>query len=75
MLRKPFANKWLNLAIVWELALLALIVYAPFLHSPFGTYSLTLADGIIVGLLAFTVSPVLELAKWYERRGWFGEMS
>ncbi|MCS6937813.1 MAG: cation-translocating P-type ATPase, partial [Roseiflexus sp.] len=29
---KPFANKWLNLAIIWELILLSLIVYLPFLH-------------------------------------------
>ena len=35
---------------------------------------MTRADGTIVILLAFTVSPVLELAKWFERRGWFGKM-
>ena len=35
VLRQPFANKWLNLAIVWELLLLALIVYLPVLHAPF----------------------------------------
>ena len=28
----------------------------------------------IVIALAFTVSPVLELAKWMERRGWFGKL-
>ncbi len=71
----PFANKWLNLAILWELTLLALIVYMPFLHSPFGTFSLTLVDWVIIISLAFSVSPVLELAKWMERRGWFGAVS
>jgi Ca2+-transporting ATPase len=75
VLDRPFANKWLNLAIVWELVLLALIVYVPFLHEPFGTFSLPLIDWAIVITLAFTVSPVLELAKWMERRGWFGKMS
>ena len=30
---KPFANKWLNLAVGWELVLLVLIVYLPFLHE------------------------------------------
>ena len=40
VLNRPFANRWLNLAIVWELALLALIVYMPLLHKPFGTFSL-----------------------------------
>jgi Ca2+-transporting ATPase len=74
VLRQPFANKWLNLAIVWELILLVLIVYLPFLHGPFGTFSLPLEDWIIVGLLSLTISPVLELAKWMERRGWFGHM-
>ncbi|MDW8327369.1 MAG: cation-translocating P-type ATPase [Anaerolineales bacterium] len=74
MLNRPFANKWLNLAIVWELALLLLIVYLPFLHEPFGTFSLPLIDWLIVVALAFTVSPVLEIAKWMERRGWFGKV-
>jgi len=74
VLNRPFANKWLNLAILWELALLALIVYLPFLHAPFGTFSLPLVDWLIIISLAFTVSPVLELAKWMERRGLFGKM-
>ena len=75
VLAQPFANKWLNVAIVWQLALLVLIVYLPFLHEPFGTFSLPLLDWTIVIFLAFTVSPVLELAKWMGRRGWFGKMS
>ena len=68
VLNKPFANKWLNLAILWELLLLVLIVYLPFLHRPFGTYSLPLVDWVIVVVLAFSVSPVLEAVKWFERR-------
>jgi Ca2+-transporting ATPase len=75
VLRKPFANKWLNLAILWELTLLGLIVYLPFLHKPFGTFSLTLFDWSIILLLAFSISPILELAKYLERRGWFGKIS
>jgi Ca2+-transporting ATPase len=75
VLKRPFANKWLNMAILWELALLALIIYVPFLHEPFGTFSLPLLDWVIIFALAFTISPVLELAKWMERRGWFGKMS
>lgn len=74
VLRRPFANRWLNLAIAWELALLALVVYLPALHGPFGTYALPFADWLRVNLLAATVVPVLELAKWMERRGWFGRM-
>jgi len=72
---KPFANKWLNVAILWELALLGLIVYLPFLHEPFGTFSLPLVDWVIVVALALTISPVLEIAKWMERRGWFGKLT
>ncbi|HYG63512.1 MAG TPA: HAD-IC family P-type ATPase, partial [Thermoanaerobaculia bacterium] len=74
VLHHPFANKWLNLAIVWELVLLALIVYLPVLQEPFGTFPLSAADLAIIGGLSLTISPVLELAKWMERRGWFGRM-
>jgi Ca2+-transporting ATPase len=73
-LRHPFANRWLNLAIAWELALLALVVYLPASHELFGTYALPFADWLLVNVLAATIAPVLELAKWMERRGWFGRM-
>lgn len=75
VLNRPFANKWLNIAILWELALLVLIVYVPFLHGPFGTFSLPVVDWVIVVGLSLTISPVLELAKWMERRGWFGRLA
>jgi Ca2+-transporting ATPase len=75
VLKRPFANKWLNLAILWELILLVLIVYVPFLRSPFGTYGLPLIDWVIIIALALTISPVLELTKWMGRRGWFGELT
>jgi Ca2+-transporting ATPase len=71
---KPFANKWLNLAITWELILLSLIIYLPALHPVFGTYSLPLVDWAIVIFLAATVIPVLEMGKWMVRRGWFGRV-
>ena len=74
VLRRPFANKWLNIAIVWELLLLGLILYVPILERTFGTYGLALRDWLIIIGAAVTVSPVLELAKWMERRGWFGEL-
>ncbi len=68
VMRRPFANRWLNIAILWELLLLLLVVYLPFLQKAFGSFSLTLTDWAIVVGLAFTVSPVLELAKWFGRR-------
>lgn len=74
VLRRPFANKWLNIAIVWELFMLGLILYVPVLESVFGTFGLPPRDWLIIVVAAFTVSPVLELAKWMERRGWFGEL-
>ena len=75
VLNRPFANRWLNRAIGWELLLLILIIYVPFLHDAFGTFYLTLEDWLIVIAVALTVSPVLELTKWMVRRGWFGKMS
>ena len=73
-LRHPFSNKWLNLAIVWELLLLGLILYIPFLRGAFNTTALPLEDWLIIVALAASVAPVLELAKWMERRGWFGRL-
>jgi P-type Ca2+ transporter type 2C len=75
VLQRPFANRWLNLAILWEVALLVIIVYLPPLEKPFGTFPLSVADWTIVSLAAFSVCPVLELAKWLERRGFFGTMA
>jgi Ca2+-transporting ATPase len=75
LLDRPFANRWLNLAILWEVALLILIVYLPPLQSPFATFALTATDWVIVVFLAATVSPVLELAKWLVRRGIFGALT
>ena len=73
VLRQPFANKWLNMAILWELVMLALILYVPLLEMIFGTVALPWWDWVIIVAAAFTVSPVLELTKWIERR-WFAEL-
>jgi Ca2+-transporting ATPase len=74
VLQRPFANRWLNLAVVWELGLLGLILYVPWLQVPFGTFSLSARDWILVATLALTVVPVLEAVKWMERHEWFGEL-
>lgn len=73
--RHPFANKWLNLAILWELALLVMIVHVPFFERAFGTFNLPLTDWAIAAGLALTIVPALELAKWMVRRGWFGNVT
>ena len=74
ILRRPFANRWLNLAVVWELALLVVVIYLPFLQGPFGTFSFTWSDWALTVGLAFTSVPALEAVKWMERRGYFGEL-
>jgi Ca2+-transporting ATPase len=74
LLRQPFANRWLNLAICWESLLLALIVYVPFLSLAFGTVRPSPSEWLLVGCVALTVVPVLETAKWFVRRGWFGKL-
>ena len=73
-LNKPFANKWLNMAVAWELIPLAAILYLPALQEPFSTFSLAHADWAVVILPALTVFPFMELSKWMVRRGWFGEL-
>lgn len=75
ILRNPFSNKWLNLSIVWEMLLLVIIIYLPFLQGAFHTFALPGVDWLIVFALAITVVPVLELGKWMVRRGWFGSLS
>jgi len=75
VLNRPFANKWLNLAILWELTLLILVIYSSFFQTLFGTHSLKLMEWLIVIGLASTISPVLELAKWMVRRGWVGKLA
>jgi Ca2+-transporting ATPase len=66
--RRPFVNRWLNLAIVWELLLLSLILYVPFLQGLFGAHPLNQDEWTMVLGVAFSVVPVLEIAKWITRR-------
>ena len=67
--RRPFANRWLNLAVVWELGLLFLVVHWGVLQAPFGTVDLTPTEWIVTTLAACTIVPALEVAKriWGER--------
>jgi Ca2+-transporting ATPase len=69
VLRRPFANRWLNLAITWEVMLLALILYLPVLQVPFATFDMSWMDWAIVVGAAATVLPVLDVAKALLRRG------
>lgn len=68
VLDRPLANRWLNLAVVWELLLVLLVVNLPFLQEVFGTEGLSLETWAIAAGTAVTVLPVLEVAKLLLRR-------
>ena len=70
LLESFFANKWLNLAILWELLMLVLVINVPFLQDAFGTTTLSAEEWLRVAALASLIVPVLETTKWLFRRGW-----
>jgi Ca2+-transporting ATPase len=70
--QRPFANKWLNLAIVWELIAMAFVIYLPLLQGPFRTFPLSMDDWLLVTVVAATVVPVLEMVKAAQRGGRLG---
>ena len=51
-----------------------LVSQVPFLQGLFGTFPLTPLDWAIVVGGSATIVPVLETAKWMERKGWFGKL-
>jgi Ca2+-transporting ATPase len=65
---KPFANRWLNAAVAWEVLLLAAIVYIPFFQPFVGTFSFPWSDVALTAAVAFSIVPVLETVKWMQRR-------
>ena len=68
VLHRCFANRWLNLAIGWELILLALILYVPVLRDVFHVVSPSPFELAVILFWSHTILPVLELGKWLERR-------
>ena len=64
----PFTNKWLNLAILWELILLFTILTVPFFQMAFGLHSLGVLEFIFVIICALTIVPVLEFGKVFVRK-------
>jgi Ca2+-transporting ATPase len=69
VLRRPLANRWLNLAVAWEVSVLALVLYLPVLQGPFDTFALSVTDWATVLGVSATVLPVLDVAKAVLRRG------
>ena len=68
LFRRPFANKWLNLAILWEIALLVFILTFEPLHEPFGTSPLARTDWLLAAIPALSLTPVIEATKWLVSR-------
>lgn len=68
VIRRPFANGWLNLAVGSQVLLLLLLLYTPFLQRAFGTVALGPADWLLVGMTAGSILPVIELVKASLRR-------
>ena len=59
----PFTNRWLLLAITWEMILLFVVIYLPFLQNVFNTYAFGPGDWITSLLLASSILVVGEIAK------------
>jgi Ca2+-transporting ATPase len=72
VLHRPLSNRWLNAAILWEIGLLILIMYVPFLQRAFELTPLSLSEWIFLLFWSHTILPVLEFGKWLERRGIWG---
>lgn len=70
--QRPFANRWLNLAVLWEFGLLMAVIYLPLVSGAFGSYPLAASDWPWVLGTALSIIPVLEFGKWVNRR-WMPE--
>ncbi len=66
--KKTFANRWLNIAITWEVTLILFVIYLPVLQRAFGTFSMTAWDWCVVMGVSVSVIPVLEICKFFLRR-------
>jgi Ca2+-transporting ATPase len=58
-----FGNKWMILAMTWEVIMLGLVVYLPILQGPFRTFPLTLTDW---GIAVFSSSTIFIGAEIYK---------
>jgi Ca2+-transporting ATPase len=64
-----FSNKWMILAMTWEVIMLLLVVYLPILQGPFRTFPLTLVDWAIAILSASTIFIAAEIYKLLYKKG------
>lgn len=61
-------NMWILVGIAYQLSVLSLIVYVPFLQNIFGTTTLTLTDWAYLAIIPCVVILVSEVRKWFSRR-------
>lgn len=64
----PFSNKYLILAVGWEILMLSILLYTPFLNTLFNTTPLDLSNWVLVTLAAATGFMYLEMNKWLKTR-------
>jgi len=56
-------NRWLLAAVGWELLLLLLVVYLPFLQGAFSTFALSIEDWVVAVSSALTIVVAAEIYK------------
>jgi len=56
-------NRWLLAAVGWELTLLLLVVYLPFLQGAFNTFALSIEDWVVAVSSALSIVLVAEIYK------------
>ena len=59
-----FSNKWLILALFWEIVLMCLVVYLPVLQGPFQKFAISAEDWVICIMAASTIFIAAELYKF-----------
>jgi Ca2+-transporting ATPase len=69
ILRRPWRNRWLNLALAWELGLLLLILLVPWLQVPFGIELPAVADAALAVVVGLSIGPAMDVAKRLLRTG------
>jgi Ca2+-transporting ATPase len=67
-----FSNKWLLLALLWEIILMCLIIYLPVLQVPFQTFAITAGDWAVCILSALSIFVIAELYKFVRKRIKYG---
>jgi Ca2+-transporting ATPase len=61
-------NRWLLAAVGWELMLLLLVVYLPFLQGAFNTFALSVEDWVVAVSSALTIVVIAEIYKLVSAR-------